>query len=296
MLFPAVIYSPVYAGNLHSNGMITLNYLSVVMLIFGIIGLVKKSELKNKAWNTGSILVIIASIGLFVLTRFNVFKDSPIFQGPTVNRIVVWALICAAIAIFINVYGYLFRRDYEYGLTSYDYGLGAKGSSILISFVVAVIVSAVSFLILFLIDKIFLTDFRIWTVAFKTFDTSHLLAALKYMPFFFIYYLVAGAGSVINSAGRTGWKSYLLAVLINVGGITLWLILQYGKLFATGVAQYPNDALSGILLIALVPTLAFAFINTKYLYDKNKNIYLPAFINTIMLTFMTVANTAIYFQ
>ena len=296
VLIPGIIYSSVYAGDFNSNGMITLNILAILMFIFAIVGLVLNGKYKKEHWTKGSILVLCASIVLFILTRFNIFADSPVFQGPTVNRIVCWALICAMISIFISIYGYLLRRDYEKGIGLYEYGLKANFSSIILSLILAIIVAIVGFAILFIIDKILLVDFRIWSLAFKTFEPSHILAALKYMPLFFIYYLVAGTGSIINSNGKGKFRAYFNACIINMGGILLWLIAQYAKLFITGVALYPNDALSGILLVALVPSLVIAFINTKYLYNKNRNIYLPAFMNAIILTMMTVANTTIYFQ
>ena len=296
MIIPAIIFSPVYAGDINSNGMITLNYLAVIMGIFALVGMLMNIKYKRKSWISNGLLIILASAMLFILTKFTIFKDSVAFQGPTVNRIVTWALICSAIGIFVNSFGYLLRNDSQKNIGLYEYGLKANIVSILLSLILALIVSFISYLILFVIDMTLLVDFRLWTVAFKTFEPTHLLAALKYMPLFFIYYLSAGAGSVVNSNTGNTFSKYLKAVLINVGGITIWLILQYGKLFITGSAMYPNDALSGILLVALVPSLAFAFITTKYLYNKNKNIYLAAFINTIMLTMMTVANTAIYFQ
>ena len=92
-----------------------------------------------------------------------------------------------------------------------------------------------------------------------------------------------------------GW-GYLLAALTNMGGILLWLVLQYGTLFRTGVAFYPGQALGGILLFALVPSLAIASCLAKYLYKKTGSVYVAAFLNTILMTMMTVANTAIYFQ
>lgn len=81
-----------------------------------------------------------------------------------------------------------------------------------------------------------------------------------------------------------------------MGGILIWLVLQYGTLFRTGVAFYPDQALGGILLFALVPSLAIASCLTKYLYKKTGSVYVAAFLNTILMTMVTVANTAIYFQ
>ena len=93
-----------------------------------------------------------------------------------------------------------------------------------------------------------------------------------------------------------GFWGYVLASLTNMGGILVWLILQYGMLFSKGVAFYPNEALSGIILIALVPTLAMASCFSKYLYKKTGNIWTAAFLNAILITIMSVANTTVYHQ
>ena len=113
--------------------------------------------------------------------------------------------------------------------------------------------------------------------------------------------IICGTGSACfvrrgQEVFRIGGWGYLLAALTNMGGILLWLVLQYGTLFRTGVAFYPGQALGGILLFALVPSLAIASCLAKYLYKKTGSVYVAAFLNTILMTMMTVANTAIYFQ
>ena len=156
----------------------------------------------------------------------------------------------------------------------------------------------VGFACVFLADILFKVDFRIWTFAFKTFEASAVPAALKYMPLFLIYYAVAGMACVYNTSSEKlqGAWGYVLAALTNMGGIFIWLVLQYGKLFITGSAFYPGEALSGILLFALGPTLAIASCLTKLFYKKTGNIWTAVFFNTMLMTMMTVANTTVYFQ
>ena len=76
----------------------------------------------------------------------------------------------------------------------------------------------------------------------------------------------------------------------------LWLILQYGKLFATGVSMHPGSALSGIVLVAMVPTLSIAAIISRNLYKKTGNIWTPAFLNALLMTTMALANTMVAFK
>ena len=97
-------------------------------------------------------------------------------------------------------------------------------------------------------------------------------------------------------AKQWGWKGYLVAVALNAGGIFLWLVRQYGTLFATGVAAHPGAALSGIVLVAMVPTLAIAACISRCLYKRTGNIWAAAFTNGLLMTIMTVANTTVFFK
>ena len=202
------------------------------------------------------------------------------------------------ISVIIMVAVYLFGKKKESGVSVAHYGISAKPVSVAASFVLALILTGVALGALFLVDAIFKTDFRIWTFAFKTFEASHIPASLVYVPFFFIYYFISGAAAVSNTSSEKmqGVKGYVVASLTNMGGILLWLIIQYGMDFATGTAFYPNEALSGILLVALVPTLIVSSCYTKFLYKKTGNIYTAAFLNALLLTIATVANTTVYWQ
>jgi len=154
------------------------------------------------------------------------------------------------------------------------------------------------YVVVFIIDLIFKTDFRIWVFAFKTFEMSVLPAAFRYMPTFILYYIVSSAAICINTNTEKlqGVKGYIAAMILNAGGITVYLIRQYGTLFATGAAAHPTQALSSILLVAMVPTLAIAACFSRALYKRTGNIWTPAFLNGILMTVMTVANTCVYYQ
>ena len=56
------------------------------------------------------------------------------------------------------------------------------------------------------------------------------------------------------------------------------------------------EALSSILLVAMVPTLAIAACFSRALYKRTGNIWTAAFFNGILMTVMTLANTCVYGQ
>lgn len=301
MLIPAIIFPAVYDGSVTAEPMRWLRYACDIALVLSVVGIIfaaRSAEENRKTWLSGSICILLASGVMRVLVTKNVFETNATWQGPTVNSIVTWALICACISIVTMVCVYLFGNRKEQGVTLAQYGIAAKPASVAAAFCVALLVTVIAYACLFAVDAIFKIDFRIWTFAFKTFETSAIPAAVKYMPFFFVYYFASGAAAISNTSSeklQCGW-GYVLAALTNMGGILIWLVLQYGTLFRTGVAFYPDQSLSGILLFALVPSLAIASCLAKYLYKQTGSVYVAAFLNTILMTTMTVANTAIYFQ
>lgn len=299
MLIPAIIYPAVYEGI--TEAVNWLGYAAILIVVVGAVGLgtalLSKDEKDRGSWIAGSAVTIVSG----VLMRYMVTKGLPnneIFQGPTVSSIAVWAVICACIATVTMIAVYLFGGRKEQGSSLAHYGIAGSVLTVAAGLLVAVIVVAAGYACLFIVDAVFKVDFRIWTFAVKTFELSAIPAALKYMPFFFIYYLVAGSACISNTNTEKlqGAWGYVLAALTNMGGILIWLALQYGMLFATGSAFYPAAALDGILLMALVPTLAVASCITRLLYKKTGNVWTAAFLNTILMTMMTVANTTIYFQ
>ena len=147
-------------------------------------------------------------------------------------------------------------------------------------------------------DALFKADFRIWTFAFKTFDFNIFPAILRYLPTFLLFYVVSTAAITVNTNTEKlkGFWGYLVAIILNAGGPILWLANQYGMLFGTGVAAHPGSALSGIVLVAMVPTLSIAAVISRSLYKKTGNIWLPAFLNALLMTTMAVANTMVAFK
>lgn len=302
MLIPAIIFPTMYSLGVGSETMAWLKYLADIAIVCAVVALVIACTSKDgdkKAFTVGSVVVLVAAIVLRLLATKSFlntfFGKGQVFKAGVPTSIMKWALVCAMISVLVMVCGYLFSKNRG---SMEKYGIKANGMAVIASLCLAVVVAVAAYACLFLVDAIFKTDFRIWTFAFKTFEGSILSASLIYIPFFFIYYFVSGVGAINNTSSEKlqGVWGYVVASLTNMGGILLWLILQYGMLFAKGQAFYPGEALSGILLIALVPTLVVSSCYTKFLYKKTGNIYAAAFLNAILLTIMTMANTTVYFQ
>lgn len=182
------------------------------------------------------------------------------------------------------------------GATIANYGVKTSVKSVVAALVTAVVAIVIGYCLLFLVDAVFKTDFRLWTFAVKTFESHHVLAVLKYAPLFFIYYFVIGISVNINTASEKfgGIKGYIAAIAMFIGGLLLYLGYHYGLLFTTGTAGYPSESLSSIIVIGLIPVLFIAAIFNRYFYRKTGNVYVGAFLNTLLMTTVTIANTALY--
>ena len=290
ILVPALIFPACVGAGGSKDWIYKIGALISVVGIAALVAFAKNKEKKNLFGGLG---LLVGGTGL--AWTMNAVKYAG--DAPSVNDIAFWTLACAFLAIVVLSLVYLFVKA-DQGAKAENYGFKASPIAIVASLCTAVVGVIAVYVVVFVIDLIFKTDFRLWVFAFKTFEFSILPKIFYYLPTFLLYYIVSSSAIAINcnTEKTQGWKGYVLAMLLNAGGITVLLLNQYGTLFATGTAVYPGMALPGILLVAMVPTLAIAGCFSKALYKRTGNIWTPAFFNAILMTLMTIANTCVYHQ
>lgn len=294
ILLPAIYFPTLMDKSLSSEPMMFLVDAGAIIAAVGLVAIYLGRNDKK---------VLIGGVSTFVFaTMLAIFSSVDSYSGnfwsaPSVNQIAYWTLICAIISGLIMSLVYTVSNA-KRGATLAHYGLKTSPIGIVAALCTALVAVLGVYVVVFLVDAIFKTDFRIWVFAFKTFEASILPAALRYLPTFLMYYIISSVAIMINTNTEKlqGWKGYVVAILLNAGGITLFLLRQYITLFATGVSAHPTQALSSILLVAMVPTLAIAACFSRALYKRTGNIWVPAFLNGILMTVMTLANTCVYFQ
>ena len=295
IVMPAAFFTPLMDDGAGSASVKILFYAGLVAALGGVCAAVLSAVKKTgKRPLVGGCILAVAGALLAVVAKTPMYQDNGVWTAPGVNSIAYWTIGCALISLIITAAVYLVLKDKETtDLTSY--GVVLKPMAILAGICTAVVAVVGAYLVLFLVDAIFKADFRIWTFAFKTFDANILPAVFRYLPTFLLFYLISTAAITINTntEGTQGVKGYLLAIALNAGGPILWLLNQYIRLFATGVAAHPGSALSGIVLVAMVPTLSIAAIISRNLYKKTGNIWAPACLNALLMTTMTIANTMV---
>ncbi len=213
----------------------------------------------------------------------------------TTGGIALWSFGCGFVAlIFLKAGGFRWTKE--------DCGVKIGGRKIWKSFLLALTVTALAFSTVFITDWLFKTDFRIWTFAVRVFSADKIWVAVKYLPFFLFYYLV---NSLAVSRNRlNGWsegKQIFMSCLWNVLGILLFVALQYIPLAINGMTFFgailsgtlaSAGALFPLLLFPVVPILCFAAAIGIKLYKKTGNVWIAGFINAMVITMLTVANTS----
>ena len=299
ILLPAIFFSPLMDGGAGSETVMILFYAGCAFAVAGLFGLIfglfdKENRLRRVI---GSLFVMLSGAALALVARTPMYADGPYWTAPGLNSIAYWTIGCALISLLAMSLIYVGAKAKE-GLNFRSYGVSFNPLAILMSLIVAILTWAIAYGVLFLMDMLFKADFRDWTFAFKTFDFNIFPAILRYLPTFLLFYVVSTAAITVNTNTEKlrGFWGYLVAIILNAGGPILWLLNQYGTLFVTGTAAHPGSALSGIVLIAMVLTLGIAAVISRNLYKKTGNIWLPAFLNALLMTTMTIANTMVAFK
>ncbi len=294
ILLPAFFFTPLMDDGAGSPSVNILFYCGLAAGVGGLAALILGIVKKNKSTAVGGCFLLVGGAALALVAKTAMYSDNGVWTAPGLNSIAYWTIGCALIALVIMSAVYLLLKDRE-SVKLADYGVSLKPMAILAGVCAAIVTVVLAYCVLFLMDLLFKADFRIWTFAFKTFDFNIFPAILRYLPTFLLFYLISTASITINTNTEKakGVWGYLLAIALNAGGAIIWLIRQYGTLFSTGVAAHPGSALSGIVLVAMVPTLSIAAIISRNLYKRTGNIWMPGCLNALLMTTMAVANTMV---
>ena len=293
-LLPGVLYV-----SLMNKVVADIRVLEIIMGIFAVIMLIITLVAKAKASKDASgkfasyakgglIATVISVLMVAALFGYKLFAQNPWFNSTASNWSAYWAFILSFILIIIVIITYYFVNKPN-GVGIEAYGIRIKPISVLAAFTTAALTFTTGYLILFICDGIFNVDFRFWTYAVKVFKVEHFLTMLKYVPMFFLFYLILSV--LLNVNTRTLKHGYLVSALTSSGGCILWFIIQYTTVYITGTAMWQTSGMIAIGLLTIIPGMIIAAIFTRKIYDKTNNVWTAGFFNAMLFTMITVANT-----
>lgn len=223
---------------------------------------------------------------------FTTFKD-PWAQSESWG-IGLWACLCGVFAILSMIVSY-----YCYGKKN---GVNLKTSGIILpaakwvkTILLAIIVVCAAFSCVFFANYFFQTDFRIWTLAVKTFEKDKIITALfPYMPLLLVYYI---ANSVAvncfnyNNIGRKKWVNTAIIAVTSALPAVIILIIQYSTFVTTGFLAWPESNMQTVWLFPFLVILPVTVIISRKIYRVTRNPYIAGIINGVIITLITCSNT-----
>ncbi len=224
---------------------------------------------------------------------------NPFLPQDTTGGIAFWSVGCG-LAAWVSLRkgkGKLKNRKEELGIAL------AKEKRVP-TIVLALAVVAAAFMLVFIADYVFMTDFRFWTLDIRVFDFSKIIVALKYLPLFMVFYVINGIS--VNRHFIEGWsekKQLMAAIGFNILAPTLFLLVTYVPVIFTKMTIFGGlpgmlvavGALIPILVIPFVPILGIAAYLSLKLQKLTGNIWLAGLVNSMLITMITVANTSFSF-
>ena len=236
------------------------------------------------------------------------FPNTQLYPQDTTNWVAMWAVCVALFSVAVILFfwfvnGAINKIRYKEQGSSYTENPFASArlqsgfGGLVKTFVLALTVVGLLLALLFLNWAIWKVDFRIWTFAVKVFDLGVFLPTIvRYSVFFGIFFIVS---AIFNENYRVKnlpeWASILINVFFNIFGVLLVVAIQYGTFTTTGEMWQPEMNLGYIVLFPMIPILAIATVISRRMTAKTGNIWLGAFINTILFTLITCSNTAASF-
>ncbi len=296
-LIPAFLYTT-YMDRA-ADGLAVIRVIGLLIFFASIVMSIVKFFRKK---SSEALPYMVAGIGAFILAGLsaasaNILQLNPTFSSPVTNNVALWAASVGAITVILVSLVFAVSGQ-KSGLSPKSYGFIIPAKSIAAGFAVALIAAASAFAMVQAIHWMFNVDFRLWLVAVRAFNVPHLVISLVYMPFIFGYFLMNGIAlqGATNSSYLGGKRGYLFALATNIGGLVLWLLLQYGILLLTGRAAMPTQSLNSIVLIGLTVNLGIATIITKKAFEATNNVYVGAFLNTLVITVITISTSTLYWS
>lgn len=219
---------------------------------------------------------------------------NPVPTG-SVFFIALWAAINGAAAVVIMALSYLlFGR--KAGQRPTDLGLWPGWKRLLQSVGLVAVATSASFMLVFLVDYFFKTDFRFWVIAVKAFPQDKIWYGLFLLPLFLIYFVANSVSINVFNRIRLGsreWVNTAVLALFNSLGPIVLVLLQYITFWVTGDLVPGFGGIYSIWLFPVVVILAFTAVVSRKIYRETNNPYIAGILNAVVVSIVSVSNSLV---
>jgi pimeloyl-ACP methyl ester carboxylesterase len=206
-----------------------------------------------------------------------------------------WAAV-NGLATIVIIAGAYFAFARKSGLSLRNSGILPGWKNFFHGIGLALTTVVLMYAVVFLIDFLFKTDFRLWVIGVKWFSPDKIGLALFILPLFLIYFVANSiAVNVFNRvkiAGREWVNTAILALANSLGPIIL-VVAQYSTFAVTGNLIPGFGGIFSIWLFPVIVILAVTAIVSRKLYRATGNPYIAGFLNATVVVLISVSNSLV---
>ncbi|MDY4486467.1 MAG: alpha/beta hydrolase [Candidatus Limivicinus sp.] len=263
----------------------------------------KSKKDKGIFWGCWALITVITVLLLVPVIRLDA-KIFPVvatmgyaklYTSINVNSFAIWDVFIALVilAIFLVLY---FTKLKKEGWTIEDLGLKVTGNQIIRIILLALSVGCIYYVITFGVYYLLKVDLRAWAISAKPFNPDKISMWVQYLPWFFVYMFVQALATNTINRVKDQKNNLLINVLGNIAGLVIIAVFAYTYLFSAGVS-FPAWQTAWDRVMQTIPftmyTIATVII-TRKCFENTGTIWTGAFVNSIIVTMMLVANTSMF--
>jgi pimeloyl-ACP methyl ester carboxylesterase len=258
-------------------------------------------------WGAAGLTVLIPVLTFF---RFQHLVDPPYKASAWLPQNLTTGVACWAVGnalislVLLGVWHIASNR--KKGASARHYGLtwdgGFEWRKLGLSFVLAATIAASGYGLLLVSQWLFTTDFRFFVFAVKPMNAERFRIFLQYLLPFTVYCLVISM--VLHGQLRTTNildrpvslpRAMMTNVLLLTLGIAGLEVVQYVPMAIGGTLAIPTEPLLTILGYQFIPLLGIVALISTYFFRKTGQVYVGAFLNAMLITWIVVAGQATHF-
>jgi len=226
------------------------------------------------------------------------------FIYDNVGKIAAWGIMCAVFALVVVGVIWLINHAInvcKYGddFATYDerpfagFQIRSFGN-VIKTIVLAAILVAVFYGTVTLIWYTTRVQMQMWVFGPRVFSFMRIASMMKYVPYFFVYYLVnAALAQGYRVKDLPEWATIAINVVFNVAGFMLVVWYANSYFINVGAMMHTSNYMHYIHAFPMVPSIAIATVMARRIYVRTGNAWLAGLTNATLMTIIACANTSI---
>lgn len=211
------------------------------------------------------------------------------------NAVMLWAVLNGLIGFLMHWLSYRYYGR-QHGISPELWGMRTTLAEFLQTLVLAIMIFASFFLLLFVVYYFFHVDYRFVFFGARVFQPVMFLLLVVYAPVFLVFFLSNSlrVNGAMRFTGDPEWRSMLRAGIANSLGLFLIVLVQYSVFVLTGTVYWTDGWLYVNLLFAVVPIMFVLPYFHRYFFRLTGRIYLGPLTMCLIFIMILLSNTVCY--